>query len=207
MCSRRLRRQMDVEGFILAGGASSRMGEDKSLLRLDGQTFVESAARALLAVTARASVVSSRAGAESHELPVVEDLRAGLGALGGLHAALAACRAEWAAVIACDLPFVTGELLARLLSECTAETDAVVPVQEDGRVQPLCALYRAGVCLEQVEELIRAGELRPRVLLTRVRSRLVAFEELRDLEGSARFFFNVNTPEDYTRAIDEGGGV
>jgi molybdopterin-guanine dinucleotide biosynthesis protein A len=196
---------MDVEGFILAGGASSRMGEDKSLLRLDGQTFVGSAARALLAVTARVSVVSSRAGAGSHGLPVVEDLRAGLGALGGLHAALASCRAEWAAVVACDLPFVTGELLARLLSECTEETDAVAPAQEDGRVQPLCALYRAGVCLEQAEALIRAGELRPRVLLTRVRSRLVAFEELRDLKGSTRFFVNVNTPEDYARAIDEGG--
>jgi molybdopterin-guanine dinucleotide biosynthesis protein A len=180
------------------------MGEDKSLLRLDGQTFVESAARALLAVTTRVSVVSSKDGAESHRLPVVEDLRAGLGALGGLHAALASCRAEWAAVVACDLPFVTGEFLARLLSECTDETDAVVPTQEDGRVQPLCALYRAGVCLERVEALIRAGELRPRVLLTRVRSRLVAFEELRGLKGSARFFLNVNTPEDYARALGRG---
>lgn len=191
---------MQTEGFILAGGASSRMGEDKSRLSLGGRTFVEAAAGALRVVATRVSVVSSRAGAESHGLPVVEDLRAGLGALGGLHAALASCRAEWAAVVACDLPFVTGELLARLLSECTAETDAVVPVQEDGRVQPLCAMYRARVCLEQVEELIRAGELRPRVLLSRVRARLVAFEELRDLQGSTRFFVNVNTPEDYARA-------
>lgn len=191
---------MQTEGFILAGGASSRMGEDKSRLSLGGRTFVEAAAGALRAVATRVSVVSSRAGAESHGLPVVEDLRAGLGALGGLHAALTSCRAEWAAVVACDLPFVTGELLARLLSECTAETDAVVPVQEDGRVQPLCALYRARVCLEQIDELIRAGELRPRVLLSRVRARLVAFEELRDLEGSTRFFVNVNTPEDYARA-------
>jgi molybdopterin-guanine dinucleotide biosynthesis protein A len=154
----------------------------------------------LRAVAERVSVVSSRAGAESNGLPVVGDLRAGLGALGGLHAALTACRAEWAAVVACDLPFVTGGLLSRLLSECTAETDAVVPLQEDGRVQPLCALYRARVCLEQVEELIRAGELRPRALLTRVRSRLVAFGELQDLAGSARFFLNVNTPEDYALA-------
>lgn len=196
---------MEIEGFILAGGASSRMGEDKSRLSLGGRTFVGNAAGALRAVAARVCVVSSRADAESHGLPVAEDLRAGLGALGGLHAALDACRAEWAAVVACDLPFVTGELLARLLSECTTETDAVVPVQEDGRVQPLCALYRARVCLGQVEEMMREGELRPRVLLRRVRSRLVAFEELRDLAGSARFFLNVNTPEDYARAIDEGG--
>lgn len=195
---------MDVEGFILAGGASSRMGEDKSRLSLGGRTFVESAAVALRAVATRVSIVSSRQDAETHGLPVVEDLRAGLGALGGLHAALASCRAEWAALVACDLPFVTGELLSNLLSKCTDETDAVVPVQEDGRVQPLCALYRARVCLEQIEELIRAGELRPRVLLSRVRARLVAFEELRGLKGSTRFFVNVNTPEDYARAQSEG---
>ena len=195
---------METEGFILAGGASSRMGEDKSRLTVGGRTFVEAAAEALRAVATRVSVVSSRPGAESHGLTVVQDLRAGLGALGGLHAALKSCRAEWAAVVACDLPFVTGELLARLASVRSDELDAVAPLQEDGRVQPLCAFYRARACAGRVEELIRMGELRPRVLLSRVRSRLVAFGELRDLEGSSRFFLNVNTPEDYARSLDAG---
>jgi molybdopterin-guanine dinucleotide biosynthesis protein A len=195
---------MEIEGFILAGGASSRMGEDKSRLELGGRTFVESAAETLRSLTTRVSVVSSRPTAESHGLPVVKDLRAGVGALGGLHAALSTCRAEWAAVVACDLPFVTGELLTRLASMRADSCDAVVPTQEDGRVQPLCALYRARVCLGQVEELIRTDELRPRLLLLRVRARRVEFDELRDLAGSARFFLNVNTPEDYAHALDEG---
>lgn len=194
---------MSIEGFILAGGASSRMGSDKSLLRLGGRTFVESAADALRAVSTRVSVVSSRHEEERHGLPLVRDLRANLGALGGLHAALASCRADWAAVLACDLPFVTGELLARLASMCADSLDAVVPIQEDGRVQPLSALYRARVCLEQVEVMIRTGELRPRLLLSRVRARRVAFEELRDLEGSSRLFMNINTHEDYARALDK----
>jgi molybdopterin-guanine dinucleotide biosynthesis protein A len=194
---------MMIEGFILAGGASSRMGEDKSRLTLGGRTLVESAARTLRAVTPRVSVVSSRDGAESHGLPLVRDLRAGVGALGGLHASLASCSAVWAAVVACDLPFVTGELLARLASMCADDLDAVVPMQEDGRLQPLCALYRARACLKQVEEMIRADELRPRLLLSRVRARRVAFEELCDLEGSRRFFLNVNTPEDYARALND----
>ena len=193
---------METEGFILAGGASSRMGEDKSRLELGGRTFVESAAEALRAVATRVSVVSSRPDAESHGLTVVPDLRAGLGALGGLHAALKSCRAEWAAVVACDLPFVTCELLARLASVRSGGLDAVAPLQEDGRVQPLCAFYRARACAERVDELIRTDELRPRVLLSRVRSRLVAFEELRGLEGSRRFFLNVNTREDYARAME-----
>jgi molybdopterin-guanine dinucleotide biosynthesis protein A len=196
---------MEIEGFILAGGASSRMGEDKSRLSLGGRTFVESAADALGAVAPRVSVVSSRPEAGAHGLPLVPDLRAGLGALGGLQAAFGACRAEWAAVVACDLPFVTGELLARLASLRSGDVDAVVPTQEDGRVQPLCALYRAGACLARVEEMIRAGELRPRMLLPLARARRVGFDELRDLAGSSRLFLNVNTPEDYARALGEGG--
>ena len=190
------------EGFILAGGASSRMGSDKSLLTVGGRTFVEAAADALRAVAPRVSVVSSRHDREAHGLPLVRDLVSNLGALGGLHAALASCEAEWAAVLACDLPFVTGELFGRLASMGADSLDAIVPVQEDGRVQPLSALYRARVCLEQVEELIRTDELRPRLLLPRVRARRVAFEELRDLEGSSRFFLNVNTLEDYARASE-----
>ena len=191
---------LDTEGFILAGGFSSRMGEDKSRLRLGGRTFVEIAARALSKVSSGVRVVGSRPGVESHGLAVVRDIHEGLGALGGLHAALAACRAPWAAVVSCDLPFVTAELFERLASLRGEDADAVAPLQEDGRPQPLCALYAAARCLEAAEELIRAGELRPRALLRTVRTRWVRFEELSDLDGARLFFHNVNTPAEYEEA-------
>ena len=187
----------DIEGFILAGGLSSRMGEDKSRLRLGGRTFVELAAGALAPVSSVVSVVGSRPGVESHGLAVVRDVHGGLGALGGLHAALAACGARWAAVVSCDLPFVTAELFARLASLRAEDVDAVAPVQDDGRPQPLCALYAAAPCLEVADGLIRAGELRPRALLQTVRTRWVQFDELSDLGGSQLFFKNINTPADY----------
>jgi molybdopterin-guanine dinucleotide biosynthesis protein A len=191
---------MEIEGFILAGGLSSRMGEDKSRLRLGGRTFVEVAAGALSSVSSRISVVGSRPGVESHGLPVVRDVHEGLGALGGLHAALAACGAPWAAVISCDLPFVSAELFERLASLRGVEVEAVAPIQKDGRPQPLCALYAATRCQEVAGRLIREGELRPRVLLQTMRTRWVQFEELADLDGSQLFFNNVNTPDDYEDA-------
>jgi len=191
----------DIEGFILAGGASSRMGTDKSRLRLGGRTFVEIIADALRPLATRVSVVSSRPGAETHALNVVRDTRVGLGAFGGLHAALARCEKRWALVVSCDLPFVTPELFARLASLRGVETDAVAPVQEDGRQQPLCALYAVEACRPAADELIRTDELRPRALLWRVRTRWVEFRELADLEGASRFFKNVNTPDDYARAL------
>ena len=189
------------EGFILAGGASSRMGVDKSRLRIGGLSFVERIGEALSPVARRVSVVSARGDAESHGLPVVRDLYEGRGALGGVHAALAECRAPWAVIVSCDLPFVTRELFERLASfTLSNDADAVAPIQDDGRQQPLCALYATEVCRAAADDLIRTDDLRPRALLWRVRTRWVAFDELSDLDGSEFFFENVNTPEDYEKA-------
>lgn len=192
----------DLEGFILVGGASSRMGRDKSRLLLGGRTFVARAADALGTIAPRVSVVGARDGDAGFGLPLVRDRFIGAGALGGLHAALESCRAAWAAVVSCDLPFVTGELLARLASLRAGDFDAVAPCQPDGRAQPLCALYARAACLGVAESLLRAGELRPRVLLAEVRTRWAVPEELADLPGSARFFTNVNTPADYALAVE-----
>ena len=194
---------LDVEGFILVGGASSRMGVNKALLSLGGRNFVERIQAALAFVTTEVSLVGAEEiYPEWPLLPLVPDIHVKWGALGGLHAALTACRAEWAAVVACDLPFVSGGLFERLAS-WRENFDAVVPVQPDGRWQPLCALYRATVCLERAEALIRKGERRPRALLGTVNVRAVAFNELSELEGADRFFLNVNTPEDHATAREK----
>jgi molybdenum cofactor guanylyltransferase len=195
---------LEVEGFILVGGASSRMGTDKALLELGGHSFVERIHRALASITTETKLVGAKfAGATRPQLPSVPDVHVKWGALGGLHAALEATRAKWAAVVACDLPFVNGELFVRLAS-LRENFDAVVPVQADGRWQPLCALYRAEPVRERAAELIASNERRPRALLNLINTRRVAFEELSDLPGANRFFTNVNTPEDYANALKEG---
>ena len=112
---------------------------------------------------------------------------------------MSAAQAEWAIVVACDLPFVTRDLFLRLLS-LRADYDAVAPVQDDGRPQPLCALYRVAACRPAAEALITRGERRPVTLLQSLRTRWVAFAELADLDGASQFFENLNTPEDYARA-------
>lgn len=179
------------------------MGTDKAHLRLGGQTFVEKIAGALSTAATRVSVVSSKPDGAAFGLPVVPDIYENRGALGGLHAALAHARADWVAVVPCDLPFVTGEMFERLAGLTGDGHEAVAPVQPDGREQPLCALYARAHCLEVAEELLRGGELRPRVLLRRVRTRWVAFAELADLAQASLFFCNVNTPEDYSSACAE----
>ena len=182
----------DIEAFILAGGASRRMGTDKSQLRLEQKTFTERISETLLQITDLVTIV----GRNDARLPGIPDIYPQWGALGGVHAALAACQRDWAIVVACDLPFVTAELFQHLAS-LRLDHEAVVPLQPDGRPQPLAALYRISPCRERATELIEAGRRRPLDLLEAVKTRWVEFAEIRNLAQSESFFVNINTPEDY----------
>ena len=144
------------EGFILTGGKSLRMGRDKALLEFNGKSFLEIAARNLVHVCGKISVVLSADSTLETDLPIIRDEFAGRGALGGLHAALKNCRSKIALVLAVDLPLVTPDSVRVLADLATSLPKylAVVPRQSDGRPQPLFAAYRAKFCVRSLEELI-----------------------------------------------------
>ena len=189
-----------IDGFILSGGQSRRMGRDKCDLTLNGQTFVERILEQMVPVTSSVKVVGKLA--RQSRLSHVADVYPEWGALGGVHAALADCSNEWALVVACDFPFVTTDLFTRM-RDLSPGFEALAPVQADGVPQPLCTLYRVDPCLAQAEQLIKSGERKPIALLQSVRTRWIDFDELADLKGSESFFYNINTPEDYARIATE----
>ena len=192
---------LDVEGFILVGGASSRMGRDKSRLMLGSQTTVERIAEVMANVATRVRLVGEQD--DRNRFESVPDLAESWGPLGGIHAALHAAEAEWCIAIACDLPFVSGGLLRRLFElglNKTGSLDAIVPIQADDYPQTLCAVYRRLSCLDAADQSVRNGEHSPRAMLDRVKTRYVRFAEIADLPGASNFFFNINTPENYERA-------
>lgn len=189
-----------IEAFILAGGASSRMGTDKSQLLIQGKSFTQHIADLLFKVTTSVTIVGHNT--DDPRLKVATDVYPQWGALGGLHAALNACECEWAFIVACDLPFVSAELFTRLADK-RYDNEAVVPIQLDGRPQPLCGLYRVEPCLVRASELIQKGRRRPLDLLEIVKTRWVSYSELEDLDQSQNFFLNINTPEDYYEATQK----
>ena len=197
-----------IAGFILAGGQSRRMGKDKWKLTLDGRSFVERIADEIRGVASSVAVVGDlddgRAAGDSLakaiNLKTVPDVFPQWGALGGVHAALTACDAEWALVVACDFPFVTRQLFVRLAS-LRDDFEAVAPTQVDEIPQPLCTLYRVAPCRQVAERLINSGERKPIALLQSVHTRWVSFSEVGDIAGAERFFDNINTPQDYERIL------
>ena len=193
-----------IEAFILAGGASSRMGADKAQLLIAEQPLIERIANTLFEVCDSVTVVGRELGAP--RLKAAMDVYPNWGALGGLHGALNACQREWAFVVACDLPFITAEMI-KLLANLRDGYEAVVPIQPDSRPQPLSSLYRTASCRQKAAELIEGGKRRPLDLLDSINTRWVPFSELSQLTDSQNFFLNINTPEDYYEATQRAAAT
>ena len=195
-----------IEGFVLAGGKSSRMGEPKAEMQWGGSSFIDRAAASLSAIGGENVFVVGGPIGVAHGLHVFDDIlppmdrEARGGAIVGLHTALSVARSDWIALLACDMPFVSREFLEKLYAIDRNGFDAVVPVQQDGTLQPLCALYSCETCLPAVIESMNGGDHSMRSLLKRVNTRFVTFYEFAKLENANRLFFNVNSPEDYKTA-------
>ena len=207
----RLYQENTISGFVLVGGASSRMGRSKALLEFDGSKLFERAGTTLRSVcTGDVTLVghgSDSLASISHlDLKAVPDVHIsgkidlGRAALIGVYSALRESKRSWAAILACDLPFVTAELVQDLGGRATDNIDAVVPLQIDSRPQPLCAVYNSDRCIPVIEEMLCRGEARMRDLLSRIETSYVPFAEIGTLPGAENFFLNVNRPEDLERA-------
>ncbi len=192
---------------IQAGGRSLRMGEDKSWLVLDGRPMIEHVLTAAQNVADRLAIVIHPANpnveryvqlAAHWNAELLPDLHDHRGPLGGIETALQQCaEAEPALILACDLPFVTGEFLQLLRTIHSSEKyDLTVPLDQTERPQMLAAIY-AAACLPQVSALLAADELKARLLQAHVNTRRVRFAEYSYLANSERLLGNVNTPTDY----------
>ena len=200
-----------IEGFVIAGGLSSRMGTPKAELVLGRRSLLDRAVEALstvsngkvTAIVAKDFKVerggdSSYRMAHDHEIPGIEQpLRA---PIVGLYTALKLSTSPWIAILAVDLPFVTPDLFANLAKHIGDDIDAVVPDQEDGEPQPTCALYRCETVLPVIVDAFATGKLSLRSRLSQLKTYRVGNSEIAHLDGAEYLFMNVNTPDDYSRA-------
>jgi molybdopterin-guanine dinucleotide biosynthesis protein A len=201
----RSQQKMSFESFILIGGKSSRMGVDKFSLVLNGKTFLEIAVENLRNF-GEVSVVISEQNIEIENLQVVKDIYKNRGALSGIHSALVHSKNVWTIILACDYPFVSVELIEFLvnLAETENNFDALAPIQSDGKIQPLCAIYKTESCRNILSEMLKneSENYSVRDFLNRLKTRYVEFSEIEHLPNSDKFFFNVNTPEEFKLATN-----
>ncbi len=192
-----------IDGWIIAGGASSRMGQDKASLEIGGRKLIHIAARALSNICDGRVSIAGSTREFAPALSAFPDAEVpGHGPLAGISTSLSNGSSEWIAIISCDMPFITGEVFAILADHAGPEDDAVVPVQSDGRPQPLCALYRRRTVLPIVKDLIQSTDRSINNLLSRLSERYVPFSRFSDFQNAEHLFLNINSPADHERAKD-----
>lgn len=187
-----------LEGAILAGGKSRRMGWEKLLLPFGEGTVLDAISAALSPLVERVRLIGR---APAAGLPTSQpDVHPGLGPLSGIHAALATSKREAVLVVACDMPFVTTAFLQGLVRALTAEDDAVMP-SPGGEPVPVCALYRVR-CLEAAARRLERGDLAARDFARSIKCRFLGDREIARIDPGGRALLNLNTPADYEKALD-----
>lgn len=174
------------------------MGRDKAELPLDGEPLATRLARLLAGLVEEVLLVG---GEPPPQAPGrrVRDPDGTPCALRGVVGALEAASCESVLVLATDLALVTPDLLLALVAAPRAE--AVVPRPPDGP-QPLCALYDRKAAAPSARVRLETGRLAVRGWLETLEVRFLESDDLAALDPEGRALFNVNTPEDYSRARD-----
>lgn len=187
---------------IQAGGQSARMGCDKGLADFLGAPLIGRVMGRLASIADEVLVTTN--DPESYrflEVPLYPDLKPGRGALGGLHTALASASHPLVAVVACDMPFASLELLAYARDLLlTSEDDVAIPESSEGWYEPLHAVYRREACLPAVERAIDSGQWKLISWFPQVRVRKILSSEVARLDPQGLAFHNVNTPEELLQA-------
>lgn len=190
-----------LTGFVQAGGASRRMGRPKAVLLIDGETMLDRQVRLLRSVASRVVIVGgNQEYSKGSDVLRIPDLVMGRGPLAGIYTALAETRVEFNLILGCDLPFISRRLLRYLaVRAIAAGGDVTVPCSWDGRLQPLCAVYRRQA-LHAVRSRITLGDNTLRSFFPKVHCTVIPWRDLARAGFRQSIFGNMNTPEDYELA-------
>jgi molybdopterin-guanine dinucleotide biosynthesis protein A len=207
----------EITGFVLAGGMSKRFGDDKSRAVFCGKPLVVRAAETLRKICGKVYIsgYSNLDGLEElslkdvHPLPDRNDLALpgdNKASLVGLTSALLFCQTAYAAILAVDLPFVTGRVFEILFEEI-GSFSASIPEDLEGRIQTLSAIYAVNdfrkTFLDAVNDFrktfldsISSNQLAIHRIVHKKDIKIVGFEKFTKSGCSEHTFFNINTKSD-----------
>jgi molybdopterin-guanine dinucleotide biosynthesis protein A len=186
---------------IQAGGASSRMGEDKALKPFLGHPLIQRVIERLSPIADEMIVTTNHPDDYRFlDLRLIQDLKPGRGALGGLYTAIASASHPMVAVVACDMPFASPTLIEAASRLMVQEAADVVIARTDEGYEPIHAVYRRATCLPAIEAAIDADQWKVIAWFPQVKVRVLTSDELKRFDPDGLAFWNVNTPEEFIKA-------
>lgn len=175
-----------VTAFILAGGKSSRMGEDKGLLMLNGKPMISYLITTLQQSFETIKIIANNNDYNQFGVEVIPDSIKNKGPLGGVFTALKSTSASYNVILSCDTPFVTKKTIESLLTH----SSQVNLISHKGKVEPLIGVYHKN-CLPKVEEFLTQNNLKMMSLIDALNTKIMEINSYKENE-----FYNFNTKED-----------
>jgi molybdopterin-guanine dinucleotide biosynthesis protein A len=198
----------NVRGYVLAGGASSRFGRDKALVRFGTRPLLlEIVQMAQCCASEVAVVADAQKYVDLHDnFEIIEDCWPGEGPLGGIITALQHTTstdrsAEWNLILSCDMPFLTAAWLQFLVAharQSDKEIQVILPHSAHGP-EPLCACYRTSAA-ESLKNVFDRGVRKVTQALKAVRTEVLDESVWKRFDSAGRLFWNMNTPADFEEA-------
>jgi molybdopterin-guanine dinucleotide biosynthesis protein A len=193
--------------IILAGGFSTRFGQNKALLQLGAKPFIMHVLDRVSSIVEEQVVVVNTEEQKNQLHRVVEDKAEILldeyktqTPLAGAYTGFKHSKNEYALLLSCDTPFINIDV-ARLLLECCINRSAAIPRWPECYIEPLQAAYHAKSAATAVETALRQGKLNMSAMIANLRGvRYISTLVIQQLDPKLYTFFNVNSQVDLKRA-------
>lgn len=193
-----------LTGFVLAGGASRRMGAPKHALIFDGETLLWRALGLLRRVATPVVVLGPPDrlldSLGTSDVRLLPDALPGHGPLGAIYTGLLHTHTELNLFLSCDLPFMKRRFLLYLAAAArTTQADVILARTPHQGLQPLAAIYRRRI-FAAVRRSLTRGENKITKFFRAVQVHVIEWPELTRAGFRLSIFDNLNTQEDYARA-------
>jgi len=185
-----------ITGIVLAGGKSSRMGTDKSMMMLNGKTLIEYSIDALKPLCQKVVISSNNFIYDFTGCEVWPDELPDQAPIIGIYSCLKRSDTNINIVLSCDMPLVTTQMLEYLLNN-SEHQDITVPMHEIGFIEPLCGIYRQS-SVENLKSFIDKGNLRLNECIRAGSHRMVPVSS-QFSSFNENMFLNINTPDEFNR--------
>ncbi len=187
-----------IDGYILAGGKSSRMGTDKGLMWLHGQCMIQHVIRQLRPAVNSVFIVSNNPEYKKFGLKLIGDLIKDKGPVGGIYSALSHTHSTHIFIVSCDMPCINPDAIEYLINHAH-QAQIVLPVF-NGRLEPLFGIY-AKECLTRWKELMDQGQLKLQQMVTHFSLYKLVVDDVEYFNEQT--FLNLNTRMEFNKLIKQ----
>jgi molybdenum cofactor guanylyltransferase len=181
----------DIEAFILAGGKSLRMGEDKGLALLNGSPMIASIIKTLQSIPLEVKLITENPDYTQFCLPLYKDTIKNKGPMGGLMTALEQTSVAYVLLMGCDMPFISIKAINHLIDNSIE--NKITVAETNGFINPLLAIYPKSI-LPELKVYLEYERLKMQDFISSQNHHIIKMDHFEIAEPDA--FTNINTREE-----------